>query len=143
MNLHTCLELPGYNLFCSDHPSNKKRWGVCIYYKSTLPLRILNISNLDECINFEVSIANKICCFIQLYRSSSQKQDDFQTFKSNLEMNLDALLTNNPFHSDFSARSRNSYLNDITIFEGSHVNWVSCLSICYVPSNQGTNPYFR
>ena len=93
----TRLELPGYNLFRSDHPSNNKRGGVCVYYKSTLPLRILNISNLDECINFEVSIANKICRFIHLYRSPSQKQDEFQEFKSNLEINLDALSANNPF----------------------------------------------
>ena len=62
----TPLELPSYNLFRSDHPSNNKRGGVCVYYKSTLPLRILSISNLDECINFEVSITNKICRFIQL-----------------------------------------------------------------------------
>ena len=73
----TRLELPGYNLFRSDHPSNNKRGGVCVYYKSTLPLRILNISNLDECINFEVSVDNKICRFIQLCRSPSQKQDEF------------------------------------------------------------------
>ena len=80
----TRLELPGYNLFRSDHPSNNKREGVCIYYKSTLPLRILNILNLDECINFDVSIANKTLSFIQLYRSPSQKQNEFQAFKSSL-----------------------------------------------------------
>ena len=66
-----CLELPGYNLFRSDHPSNNKRGAVCFYYKSTLPLRILNILNLSEYTNFQVSLANKICCFIQLYRSPS------------------------------------------------------------------------
>ena len=32
------LKIPGYNLVRSDHPSNKKRGGVCIYYKSYLPL---------------------------------------------------------------------------------------------------------
>ena len=73
----TRLELPSYKLFRSDHPSSNKRGDVCVYYKSTLPLRILNISNLDECINFEVSIANKICHFIHPYRSPSQKQDEF------------------------------------------------------------------
>ena len=62
----TRLELPSYNLFHSDHPSNNKRGGVCVYYKSTIPLRILNISNLDECINFEISIAKKFCRFIHL-----------------------------------------------------------------------------
>ena len=39
----TRLELPSYNFFHPDHPSNSKRGGVCIYYKSTLPLKILNI----------------------------------------------------------------------------------------------------
>ena len=71
----TCLELQGHNLFRSDRTCNNKRGIVCIYYKLTLPLRIWNISNLDECINIEASIANKILHFIQLYRSPSQKQN--------------------------------------------------------------------
>ena len=50
----TRLELPGYNMFLSDHSSNNKRGDIYIYSKSTLPLRILNISNLDECITFEI-----------------------------------------------------------------------------------------
>ena len=29
------LEISGYTLVCSDHPSNNKRGGVCIYYKIT------------------------------------------------------------------------------------------------------------
>ena len=126
---NTRLEFPGYNLFRSDHPSNNKRGGVCVYYKSTLPLRILNISNLDECINFEVSIANKICRFIHLYRSPSQKQDEFQEFKSNLEINLEALSANNPFLTvmigDFNAKSSNWYLNDVTSFEGSQIEFLA------------------
>ena len=44
---NTCLELPGRNLFHSDHPSNSKRGGVCIYYKSTIPENNLSISNLN------------------------------------------------------------------------------------------------
>ena len=36
----TRLELTDYNFFRSDHPSNNKRGGVCVCYKSTLPLRI-------------------------------------------------------------------------------------------------------
>ena len=42
------LEIPGYTLVRSDYPSNNKRGGVCIYYKSFLPLRILNVQNLQE-----------------------------------------------------------------------------------------------
>ena len=69
----TNLEWPGSTSFFSDHSSNNERGGVCIYYKSTLLLRILNISNLGECINFEVGIANKIHRFIQLYSRTSFK----------------------------------------------------------------------
>ena len=41
-----------------------------------------------------ISIAKKICRFIQFYRSPSQKQDECQPFKSNLEMNPDELPIN-------------------------------------------------
>ena len=52
----------------------------------------------QKCINFEVSIGNKICRFIQLYRTSSQSQDEFQDdFLTNLEMNLDGSFNSNPF----------------------------------------------
>ena len=48
---------------------------------------------------------------MQLYRSPSQKQDEFQELKSNLEVNLDALSTNNPFltvmNADFDAQCSN------------------------------------
>ena len=116
-------------MFRSDHLSSNKRGGVCIYYKSTLPLRILNISNLDESINFEVSIANRICHFILLYRSPSQKQAEFQASKSNLEMNLDAFLSSNPFLTvmigDFNAKSSNWYISNITSFEGSEIEFLT------------------
>ena len=91
------LEIPGYNLHRAHRPSNCKRGGVCIFYKAMIPLRVLNISNLNECIKFEVSIANKICHFIHLHRSPSQTKDEFQTFRSNLELNLDSLSSCNPF----------------------------------------------
>ena len=40
------LAISGYNLIRSDHPSNNKRGGVCIYYKNFLPLRVLSIQYL-------------------------------------------------------------------------------------------------
>ena len=69
------LEIPGYYLLRADHPSNNKRGGVCIFYRTNLPLRVLNISYLRECITFEMSIGNKVYRFIHLYRSPSQTQD--------------------------------------------------------------------
>ena len=48
----SCLEISGYTLVRTDHPSNNKRGGVCICYKSFLPLRILNVQYLQESICF-------------------------------------------------------------------------------------------
>ena len=86
------LEIAGYNLIRSDHPSNKKRGGACIYYKNSLPLRVLSIHYLQECIDFELKIGDKLCNFISLYRSPSQSQNEFEKFSEDLERNLDDLL---------------------------------------------------
>ena len=48
------LDISGYNLVRSDQPSNSKRGGVCIYYKETLPLRVINVNYLNECIRLEL-----------------------------------------------------------------------------------------
>ena len=102
------LEIPGYNLIRADHPSENKRGGVCIYYKNTLPLKVLDIHILQECINFEIKIGNKLCNFIVLYRSPSQSQDTFESFIDNLELNIDAIAAKNPYLigilGDFNAK---------------------------------------
>ena len=116
-------------MLCADHPSNNKRGGVCIFYRTNLPLRVLNISYLSECITFEVSTGNKLCRFIHLYRSPSQTQDEFQTFKSNLKLNLDALLCGNPFLTvmigDFNAKFKDWCSIDITSFEGLELDFLT------------------
>ena len=53
------LEISGYTLVCSDHPSNNKRSGVCIYYKNFLSLRILNAQHLQESICFKLKIGDR------------------------------------------------------------------------------------
>ena len=78
------FNLPGYNVVRADHPSNTKKGGVCIYFKNSLPLKVLDIQLLQECINFEIKIADKICNFISLYRSPSQSKDEFESFADNL-----------------------------------------------------------
>ena len=81
----------------ADHPSNKKRGGICIYYKNFLPLKLTGVRLLDECIAFDLIISNKLCSFATLYRSPSQSQDDFATFSDNFEMTLDLVSKKNPF----------------------------------------------
>ena len=98
-------------MICSDHPSNIKRGGVCIYYKSSLPLRVTNIGYLHECLSFELQIGDKMCEFVALYRSPSHSQDDFETFADNFEITLELLAQINPFLltviGDFNAKSPN------------------------------------
>ena len=91
------LKIPGYIMYRVDHPSDVKRGGVCIYYKTMLSLKVLSTNVLQECINFEVCIGNKICPFIHLYRTPSQYQDGFHDFLTNLEMSLDDSFNSNPF----------------------------------------------
>ena len=74
------LVISGCNMIRSDHLSNIKCRGACLYYKIYLPLRVLNISYLKGCLNFELKIENKSCNFIALYRSPSQSQDNFDAF---------------------------------------------------------------
>ena len=40
------LKVLGYNLFRADHPSNTERGGACIYYRNSLPLKILGVHYL-------------------------------------------------------------------------------------------------
>ena len=116
------LEIPGYYLLRPDHPSNNKRGGICIFYRTNLPLRVLNISYLSECITFEISIGNKVCRFIHLYRPPSQTQDEFQMYKSNLKLNLDTLSYDNSLLTvligDFHVKSKDWCSIDKTSFEG-------------------------
>ena len=72
-----------------DYPSKLKR-KRCMHFFS---LKILNLPNRNSCINFVVSIANKISRFVHLHGSSSQTQDEFRLFKSNQDLNPDLAVT--------------------------------------------------
>ena len=103
------LIIPGYDLYRADNPSNVKHGGICIYYKSYLPLKVTNIQYLQECINFEMKIGEKLCNFVALYRSPSQSKDEFETFAKNRELNLDKIYLNSSSLTvvlgDFNAKS--------------------------------------
>ena len=120
------LEVPGYSLFRADHPSNTKRGGVCIYYRNSLPLKIIGIHYLQECINFEIMIGGKLCRFVSLYRSPNQSEDDFESFANNFELNIDAVTANNPFLTvvlgDFNIKSNLWFKGDKTSYEGSKID---------------------
>ena len=113
----------------ADHPSNTKRGGVCIYYRNFLPLKLINIHYLNECITFEIKLGDKICNFVSWYRSQNQSEDDFENFCNNFKLILDAVLTTNPFLTvaigDFNAKSGNWYNGDTATSEGSKIEAIT------------------
>ena len=58
------LEIQGYELVRSENPSQHKRDSICIYFRNSLPLKILNIHYLQESISFELQVCSKICKFV-------------------------------------------------------------------------------
>ena len=89
------LEIVGYTLIRANHPSNTKRGGACLYYRNSPAFRLLKIQYLEECINFEISFAGKVCSFTSSYRSPNQSHDIFETFVDNLKLNLDTSANKN------------------------------------------------
>ena len=58
------LETQGYKLFQSDHLSQHKRGGVCIFFRNSPPVKILNIHYLQESKSFKLQAGSKICKFV-------------------------------------------------------------------------------
>ena len=123
------LQLPGFDLIRDDHPSNRKRGGVCTYYRNFLTLKLINIHYLNECITFEIKLGDKICNFVSLYRSPNQFEDDSENFFNNFELILDAVSATNPFLivaiGDFNANSSNWYIGDTTTSEVSKIEAIT------------------
>ena len=91
------LKVSGYTLVRADNPNNTKKGGVCTYFLNLLPLKVLDIQFLNECLNFEINIVGKMCNFRYLYRSPSKSRDTFETFADNLQLILEALTNKNLF----------------------------------------------
>ena len=73
--------IPGYNILHTDHPSNTKRGGVCIYYKDHLPIVNRNdLCQLHEGLVTELRIGQKKCFFTCLYSLLGQTSKEFEDF---------------------------------------------------------------
>ena len=118
--------IEGYSLIRSDHPSNTKRGGVCIYYKECLAIHIVNITSLPECLVCEVMIQNKKGYVAVAYRSTSQSTSELESFLSGLEYLLsNALCSKSQFTvvlGDLNTRSPTWWSKDITTLHGTQVD---------------------
>ena len=60
------LVIQRYNLVRCDHPANCQRGGICIYYKDSLPFKIIDIQYLQECINFHLIMVTSCVSLLRL-----------------------------------------------------------------------------
>ena len=59
------VNIKDYNLVRADHPSNKKREGVCMYYKEHLPIIERNdLCTLKECLVTVITVDKKKIFFV-------------------------------------------------------------------------------
>ena len=112
------LNIPGYTLLRSDHPSKIKRGGVCIFYKDYLPvIRRDDLRTLTECIVVEVSLGTKSLFFTCNYRSPSQTVDELESYCQSLHLTLTNIDDTSPFFSvlygNFNTRCTNWWAADI------------------------------
>ena len=111
------INIKGHNLLRVDRPSNKKRGGVCMYYKEHLPIiKRDDLCTLKECLVMEIRVDQKKFFFSCLYRSPSQKQDEFEEFYNDLNLLLFNINDVNPTLSvitgDFNAKSSRWWSRD-------------------------------
>ena len=105
-----------------DHPSNTKRDGLIqLQSKCSLPLKVIEISYLQDWINFEIKIGDKTCNFVSLQRSPSHK-NEFQNFIKNFELILNKIPFLIVVLGDFNARMRGWYQKDIKTFKESKID---------------------
>ena len=116
------LCLDGYKLIHADHPKIIKQGGVCIYYRETLPVKIIQLSYVPECLVCEINYNKKKIFIVTLYRSPSQSTDEFDEFLRGFEDVIDYINQCNPYFTlitgDFNARCNRWWENDSNNTEG-------------------------
>ena len=90
------IEIDGYNLVCADHPNNIKRGGVCIYYKESLPVRVISLPYLKEGLVLEMNDNNKKMIVSIIYCFPSQSNHEFDSFLLNFEQLLSNISMHKP-----------------------------------------------
>ena len=126
------LNLQGYTMTRSDHPSNTKRGGVCVYYKENLPfVRRNDITFLDECIVGEIRVKNSKCFVTCVYRSPNQTSDETTNFITGFEQTCSSIALESPICSfvigDLNAKCTNWWAEGIDNLCGLELHKVSTL----------------
>ena len=105
---------------------------VCNYFKESLPTKVLNITNLHECLVCELFLNGRRSYILCLYRSPSQSSDEYNHFIKNFEQ-LIVHLASFKSHlllitDDFNVRSSSWWSGHVDIIEGARLE--SIASFC-------------
>ena len=123
------LTFPGYNLIRADNPNNIKRGGVCIYYRDSIPVKIIKLNTLNECLVCELSLGSHRVCLVSIYRTRSQSSNEYDTFFLNFEQLLTYLNNLKPHvllvTGDFNVRSTSWWSDDIVTVEGTRLESIT------------------
>ena len=140
----TRINTNGYSLLRADHPSNTKRGGVCMYYKSYLPvIRRIDLSDLQECIFAETTVDKEKCFLTSLHRSPSQNDGELETFFSDLTFLLNNVNKFQPSCSvllgDFNAKYSKWCSTDKNNKAGILLENISSTAVCNQTINKPTH----
>ena len=109
-------------IFCSDHPSNTKTGGVCVYFREGLPIKRRNgLEILQEAVVTEINLLRKKILFVAICRSPSQNNQHFKPFMDKLQIMWGNVQRDRPYSiivtGDFKCRS-SQWWGDIENPEG-------------------------
>ena len=71
---HVSLDLEGYKSVRTNHPNNVERGGFCIYYKESLPVRVINLPYLQDALLLELNYQSKKDNYFKSLSLSPSKQ---------------------------------------------------------------------
>ena len=141
------LCLDGYKLVRADHPKKIKQVRVCIYYRETIPVIVIQINQLPECLACDYE--NRKTFIVTLCRSPSPTDGEFDEFFCSFDSIIDNIYQSNPYFGqitgDFNARSRRWWENDIknNNFHISNEDLTSSYSLKQLISKSEFFTYFK
>ena len=128
------INISKYNSLRSDHPSNTKGGGVCMFYKDYFPIiKHDDLCALSEGTVNEIKLGKKTVFFTCNYRFLSQTPDEFENYCQNFHFTLSNIDDISPFCSivfgDFSSRCRNWWAGDVNSNAGKELDSLTSTAV--------------
>ena len=128
MNSYLTISFKAITIMHVTSTSGKKKGGVGIFYKDSLPIIIRGDLSFDECIVAELRFGRKKLFFTVLYRNPMSKADspEFFNFIDNIRNLHSNIFSEKPyfliFTGDFNAHSVQWWPNGDSNNEGTQLN---------------------